>query len=80
MTTKQTVTIALLGALLQGCTTYKNDYDSQSFFGINPNYPTSAQRDNNAISNAQNPMARPSYEEYRESIDNKKLDKDSFLH
>ena len=79
MTTKQTVTIALLGALFQGCTTYKNDYDTQSFFGVNPNYTTSAQRDNNAISNTQNPMARPSYGEYRESITDKKLDNSSIL-
>ena len=71
MTTKQIITIALLGVLLQGCTTYKNDYDNQSFFGINPNYSTSAERENNSIHRAQNPMARPSYEEYRESIDKK---------
>ncbi len=79
MTTKQTVTLALLGALFQGCTTYKNDYDHQSFFGVNPNYATSAQRDNNAISNAQNPMARPSYGEYRDSIGGKEIDNSSIL-
>ena len=71
MTTKQIITITLLGVILQGCTTYKSEYDNQSFFGINPNYATSAERDNNSVYRTQNPMARPSYEEYQESIKDK---------
>jgi len=76
MSPKHIITITLLGVLFEGCTTYKNEYDNQSFFGLSTSsgYHNSVERDTASLSNTQNPMARPSYEEYRDSIEKNKFE------
>ena len=44
--------------------TYKTMYDEQ-FSLFDSTAHTSAERDNQAINNGENPMRRPSYDEYR---------------
>ncbi len=74
MLTKKTITILLLTLTLVGC---QWAYEQENIF--DNHLSTQTERDNARISHGENPMARPTYEEYRESIDNKKLDKDSIL-
>ncbi len=73
MSIKQISKIVLLSFLFIGCSrTNKSDYNNQTILGVSFN--NTEQR-----GLGENPIVRPSYEEYRESIDNKKLDTDSIL-
>jgi len=72
MSRKQIIKIALFSFLFFGC---QDAYQRQS--PLNPLgifISNSAQRDVDSVSRSENPMDRPSYREYQDSIKDKKFD------
>jgi len=74
MSIKQISTIAILSVTLVGC---QWAYEQENIF--DGHLSTQAERDNEAIKRGENPMDRPSYDEYKETMDKSKLGKDSIL-
>ena len=69
---KAKIIIFSLTLLVLGC---QNAYQHQSVLNpIGVQVSSSAQRDVETMSRGENPMARPSYEEYQESIEDKKIE------
>ena len=64
----------LLSLTLAGC---QWAYEQESIF--DGHLSTKAERDNARVSQGENPISRPTYDEYRESITDKKLDSSSIL-
>jgi len=72
MTIKHIVSISLFTFLFIGC---QDAYQRQSVLNpIGIQVSNSAQRDFETMSRGENPMARPSYQEYQESIEDKKFE------
>ena len=72
MSFKQIIKIALCSFLFFGC---QDAYQRQSVLNpIGIQVSNSAQRDVHSVSRTQNPMDRPSYREYQDSIEDKKFD------
>jgi len=75
MSIKRISRIAFLSFLFIGCSsTNKSDYNNQTILGVSFNNTGQTQR-----GFSESPLAKPSYEEYRESLENKKLDRDFIL-
>ena len=74
MSAKKAFTTLLLSLALTGC---QWAYEQENIF--DGHLSTQTERDNKSIERGESPMKRPTYDEYRESIDDKKMDKDSIL-
>jgi len=74
MLTKKTVTLLLLSLTLVGC---QWAYEQENIF--DGHLSTQTERDNSAIQRGENPIRRPTYDEYRESIEDKKLNSSTLL-
>ena len=69
MRSKKIITILLLSLTLVGC---QWAYEQENIF--DNHLSTQTERDNARMSQGENPMSRPTYDEYKESINDKRLE------
>jgi len=74
MKSKKTITMLLLSLTLVGC---QWAYEQENIF--DGHLSTKAERDNARVLQGKNPISRPTYDEYKKSITDKKLDNSSIL-
>jgi len=75
MSIKRISRIAFLSFLFIGCSsTNKSDYNNQTILGVSFNNTGQTQR-----GFSESPLAKPTYDEYRESIEDKKLNSSTLL-